>query len=154
MKTLILLILAISIGLRLQGISSPLFISKPADTATVAQVTPPPPNVDELVDTYSKKYGETRYEQNRIKVALHFLLLKEQNYGGSNKCGDSGKACGPLQYHIGTWVAFRKLMIKEGLVEQIGERTDMEQAIETTAWAIADGRENNWGPIARKEIKL
>ena len=114
MKTLILLVLAIIIGLRLQGNTSPLFVQKPPELTTVAHITPTPtPKVDDLVDTYSKKYGSTRYEQNRIKVALHFLLLREQNYGGSNACGDSGKACGPLQFHAPTYTAYRNIMIKK-----------------------------------------
>jgi hypothetical protein len=36
----------------------------------------------------------------------------------------------------------------------MGSRLDMENAIDTAAWAIADGRETAWGPIARGEIKL
>lgn len=110
--------------------------------------------VDELVDIYSFRYGKTRYERNRIKALLHFLLLKEQNYGGSDSCGDHGLACGPLQYHQATYESFRKIMMKKGFVKTMGSRLNMKDAIETTAWAISDGREGNWGPVARKEIIL
>jgi hypothetical protein len=154
MKTLLLLILSISIGLSVNQYMPRLYQYKAPQVTTVALAPTPTPDVDKLVDTYSKKYGKTRYEQNRIKVALHFLLLKEQNYGGSNNCGDSGKACGPLQFHEPTYIAYRNIMIKKGFVMEIGSRLDMENAIETTAWAISDGREIAWGPIARGEIKL
>lgn len=110
--------------------------------------------VDELVDTYSHKYGRTSYERNRIKALLHYLLLREQNYGGSDACGDGGKACGPLQFHEPTYISYRNIMIKKGLVKDMGSRLNMKDAIETTAWAISDGREKAWGPVFRGEIKI
>lgn len=85
---------------------------------------------------------------------LHFLLLREQNYGGSKNCGDSGLACGPLQFHEGTYERNRKDMIDKGFVNDIGSRHDMSDAIETTAYMISIGQENQWGPVARGEIKL
>lgn len=152
MKTLLLISSAILIGIWVKPSAPYLFVSIPPELA-IATPTPTP-KIDDLVDTYSKKYGKTRYQANAIKVKLHFLLLKEQNYGGSNNCGDSGKACGPLQFHEPTYKAYRKIMIKNGFVTELGSRLDMEDAIETTAWAISDGRETAWGPIARGEIKL
>ena len=112
------------------------------------------PDIDEWVDKMSKKYGRGRYEQNRIKVVLHFLLLKEQNYGGSNACGDGGAACGPLQFHEPTYQGYRKQMIKEGNVTYVGSRLDIYDAVETAAWAISTGREKAWGPMLRGEIKV
>lgn len=156
MKTLVLLALAITLGISLNDRMPRLYQSTPAlvNTVALAPTPTPPPDIDKLVDTYSKKYGNSRYESNAIKVKLHFLLLKEQNYGGSTNCGDGGKACGPLQFHAPTYTAYRKLMIKKGLVTDMGSRLDMDNAIETTAWAISDGREQSWGPIARGEIKI
>lgn len=110
--------------------------------------------IDRWVDIYSEKYGKTRYEKNRTKAMIHFLLLKEQNYGGSTNCGDSGKACGILQFHEPTYIGYRNIMIKRGLVKVVGSRLNYENAIETCAWAINDGREDAWGPIARGEIDL
>lgn len=131
-------------------------ISPLADSVVyAAEPTPTPkPTVDQMVDTYSKLYTSSRWEANRTKALLHFLLLREQNYGGSNNCGDSGKACGPLQFHEPTYQGYRKIMIKRGLVDYVGSRLDMHDAIQTAAWAIADGRENAWGPVLRGEIKL
>ncbi|TVL99545.1 MAG: hypothetical protein CV087_17450 [Candidatus Brocadia sp. WS118] len=156
MKTLLLISSAILIGIWLKPLTPHLFVSPPVKTITEAYTpTPTPtPKVDDLVDTYSKKYGKTPYKANRTKALLHFLLLREQNYGGSNNCGDSGKACGPLQFHAGTYQGYRKIMMDKGLVSDMGSRLDMEDAIETTAWAINDGRESAWGPVARGEIKL
>lgn len=68
MKTLLLLILSISLGLRLQGLSSPLFISQPADTATVAQVTPTPtPSDDQVIMEIVKVFAkEDRHTIKKI----------------------------------------------------------------------------------------
>lgn len=156
MKTLLLISSAILIGIWIKPLTPHLFVSEASGVTTEAySPTPTPtPKVDDLVDTYSKKYGKTPYQANRTKALLHFLLLREQNYGGSNNCGDGGKACGALQYHQATYVSYRNIMMKKGLVEDMGSRLDMEDAIETTAWAINDGRENAWGPVARGEIKL
>jgi hypothetical protein len=146
------IILGIVLGISLKDKVPALYVYKPPTAITMPQK--PPPNVDELVDKYSKRYGITTYTKNRTKALLHFLLLREQNYGGSNNCGDSGKACGPLQFHAATYEGYRKIMIKRGLVTELGSRLDMEDAIETCAWAINDGREEAWGPVARGEIKL
>jgi len=113
-----------------------------------------PKTIDSMVDLYSMRYGKTKWEQLRTKTMIHYLLLREAAYGNTKTCGDNGLACGPLQYHDATYLSFRKIMIERELVNDIGSRWDMEDSIETTAWAINDGRENNWGPILRGEIKL
>jgi len=113
-----------------------------------------PKTIDSMVDLYSMRYGKTKWEQLRTKTMIHYLLLREAAYGNTKTCGDNGLACGPLQYHDATYLSFRKIMIERGLITDIGSRWDMEDSIETTAWAINDGRENNWGPILRGEIKL
>ena len=147
-------IIGIILGIRLSDTSPRLYAYKVVQGNTEAVAPTPTPKVDDLVDTYAKKYGNTTYRQNRTKAMLHFLLLREQNYGGSTNCGDGGKACGPLQFHEPTYIAYRKIMINRGLVTELGSRLDMENAIETAAWAINDGRESAWGPVARGEIKL
>jgi len=111
-------------------------------------------DIDCWIDEYSKKFVKSEVEAMQIKVKLHFLVYKESKYGFDTNCGDSGKACGPLQFHESTWQGYRKIMLKEGLIDEIGSRLDMEQALETTAWAIATGRETAWGPIKRGEIDL
>ena len=110
--------------------------------------------IDAWVDTYSGKYASNRWHKIRTKALLHFLLLKEQAYGGSNHCGDSGLACGPLQFHEPTYEGYRAIMIRKGLAKDEGSRLDMENAIDTAAWAINNGREMAWGPVARGEITL
>jgi len=113
-----------------------------------------PKTIDTLVDMYANRYGKTAWTKLRTKTILHYLLLREAAYGNTKTCGDSGLACGPLQFHDATYISFRQIMIERGLTTKIGSRWDMEDSIETAAWAINDGRENNWGPIARGEIKL
>ena len=112
------------------------------------------PTIDQLVDYSAKKYGKNKAQYLRIKAMIHPLLYKEALYGLNTNCGDSGKACGPLQFHAPTYTAYRKIMIKRGLVSEMGDRLNMVYAIDTAAWAISDGRENAWGPVLRGEIKL
>ena len=119
-----------------------------------AQEPDPCGDVDCWINKYSSKFSKSEVEAMQIKVKLHFLAYKESKYGSDTNCGDSGKACGPLQFHEPTWQGYRKIMLKEGLIDEIGSRLDMEQVIETTAWAIATGRETAWGPIKRGEINL
>jgi hypothetical protein len=125
-----------------------------AFTGKVEAQEPIPLTIDQMVDKYSKKYGKTTYSQNRLKALTHYLLLREQNYGGSDACGDSGLACGPMQFHAGTYTANRQRMIDKKLVDHMGSRLDMEDSIETAIWMFSIGQENQWGPYYRGEIKL
>ena len=110
--------------------------------------------IDRWVDIYCDKYEISQYRMNRCKALTHFLLLREQNYGGSTSCGDSGKACGPMQFHEETYIRNRKDMIKKGLTKEMKSRLDMESAIETAIYMFSIGQEKQWGPIARGEIVL
>lgn len=112
-----------------------------------------PPEADVLVAKYAQRYGSTPSEVNHIKVLLHCLLFRETGYGSNKGHGDNGKAGGPLQFHQPTWDSYRKIMQQRGLVTEIGSRYDMAQAIETTAWAISDGRAKAWGPVLRGECR-
>lgn len=135
------------------------FISPiPADTFILKEVTITPTEKCDYADCWVRKYsvlfGGTHAEITRTKALVHYLLYRESGYGSNKSCGDGGKACGPLQFHKGTWEANRQRMIDAGIVSEIGDRTDMRQAIETTAWMIAQGQENQWGPYLRGDIKL
>lgn len=110
--------------------------------------------IDQWVNKYAFAYAKNRWEGLRTKTLLHFLLLKEQGYGGSANCGDSGLACGPLQFHESTYRRFRGSMMRANVVKAWGSRLDMEDAIQTAAWAICVGREREWGPVLRGEIQL
>lgn len=134
------------------GTQSALFLD--AEPRLIGLTADKPLTIDEMVHKYATKYGKTRYEQNRLKALTHFLLLREQNYGGSDNCGDSGLACGPLQFHEGTYTANRKTMIKKGLAQEMGSRLDMENAIDTAIYMFSIGQEKQWGPYLRGEIKL
>ncbi len=82
-------------------------------------------------------------------MIMHCLAHRENGHAANRNCGDSGKACGPFQFHQPTWEGYRKLMIKEGVATEMGDRYDKKESARTTAWAIAGGRETAWGPIAR-----
>lgn len=109
--------------------------------------------IDAWVTYYTIKYFPEGGKRNHAKQLLHCLLYREAGYGSNKGHGDNGKAGGPLQYHQPTWDGFRKIMLKKNLIKEIGSRYDMEQAIETTAWAISDNRALNWGPFLRKECE-
>lgn len=106
-------------------------------------------NLDLWVGNYTDRYFESRAQRSEVRALLHCLLNRESKHGADSGHGDGGKAGGPLQYHQPTWESYRKLMIKEGLVTEIGSRYDMEQAIHTTVWAISTNRAKAWGPVYR-----
>jgi hypothetical protein len=110
--------------------------------------------VDEMISDASNKYGATRYERNRLKALTHYLLLRENNYGATNECGDNGLACGPMQFHEDTYIRNRKTMIRLGHVSQMGSRWNMQDAIETAIYMFSIGQEKQWGPILRGEIEI
>lgn len=107
-----------------------------------------PNTVDEWVDEAVNHYFDG-YKVSEVKMIMHCLLHRESGHGASDRCGDNGKACGPLQFHNPTWKAYRKIMVDRGEAVEIGDRHDMKMAIWTTVWAIKDGRAKAWGPILR-----
>jgi len=111
------------------------------------------PTIDELIDKYSKKYANDNYNALYLKQLLHCVAYRESRYGYDRGCGDNGKACGIMQFWERTYINFRKIMIKKGIVHSSGNRLNYDNAIETAAWAIADGRGNDWGPILRGVCK-
>lgn len=99
---------------------------------------------------YVDKYFKTHYGRSRARATMGCLLNKESEHTfmtESDHHGDNGKAGGILQYWAGTWTGMRKIMLEKGLITEIGSRYNPEEAIETTVWALSDGRERNWGPI-------
>ena len=83
-------------------------------------------------------------------MIMHCLAHRESGHASSDKCGDSGLACGPMQFHEDTWIRMRKQMIKQGKATEIGSRLDLKESIKTTAWAINNGNAREWGAIYRK----
>ena len=104
--------------------------------------------IDEMVGEAVDHYF-TGTRASEVRMIMHCLLHRESGHAGSNRCGDSGLACGPLQFHNPTWKAYRKIMIDRGEATEIGDRHDLRMAIWTTVWAISDGRATAWGPISR-----
>lgn len=105
---------------------------------------------DFWIDRYARKYATHKKNWSYLKYQLHCLANKESTHHENKGTGDHGLADGLYQYHASTWVNFRKIMIQEGLVDEIGDLHNDRQAIETTAWALADNRDNNWGPIVNR----
>lgn len=127
---------------------------RPAPTMTPEPTKPPEPDdiqkTDKWVGQYVDKYFTSHYGRSRIRATMQCLLAKESQHTfmtADDHHGDNGMAGGILQYWPATWTGFRKIMIERGLITEIGSRYNPEQAIETTVWALSDGRERNWGPI-------
>lgn len=89
-----------------------------------------------------------KYKSESLMI-MHCLAHRENGHAANRHCGDSGKACGPFQFHQPTWEGYRKLMIKAGLATEIGDRYDKKESARTTAWAISTNRAYAWGPILR-----
>ena len=109
--------------------------------------------IDALISKYAKKYANADYPEGYLKQLLHCLCYRESKYGKDKGFGDQGKAGGLLQFHEPTYKSYREIMIKRGLVYSSGSRMNYEQAIETTVWAISDGRGKAWGPFLRQECE-
>jgi len=77
-------------------------------------------------------------------MIMHCLAHRESGHGASNAHGDNGLAGGPFQFHEATWTRMRKQM-----GEPESTRYDFKESARTTAWAIANGRALEWGPILR-----
>jgi hypothetical protein len=107
-------------------------------------------NQDTWIGEYADQYATPKRNASYLRYQLHCLAHKENNHHANNNKGDSGLASGMYQFHQATWLGFRKIMMQKGLITEIGNRDNDRQAIETTAWALANGRENNWGPIANR----
>lgn len=114
-----------------------------------AEAEPQPAlSMDVLITKLVEKYAGKK-SASFLTYQLHCLAHFESGHYTNKNCGDSGKACGPFQFHEPTYQAFRKQMMKEGWVDHIGSRLDIEDAVETTAWAMVNGKELHWGPILR-----
>ena len=112
-------------------------------------------NIDGWIRYYSARFANSKKPESYLKYQLHCLANKESGHRHDNhkKCGDGGKSCVLFQYREATWNGFRKIMMKQGLVSEIGSLWDDKKQVETTAWALADGRDMNWGPITRGDCK-
>lgn len=90
---------------------------------------------------------------SEARMIMHCLAHREAQHGKNGRendtHGDNGKAGGPFQFWEETWVRMRKQMIFQGVAKEIGSRYDFKEAARTTAWAIANGRALEWGPIVR-----
>ncbi len=112
-----------------------------------------PQTADELVAKFADKFGSTTDQKSRLRYLLHCLLYRESRHYNNRANGDNGQAGGPLQFHEYTFLSMRRQMMSEGLIGEIGSRYNPEDAIETGAWALANGLGNNWGPILRRECR-
>lgn len=110
-------------------------------------------DIDDLVDIYVNKYFEDEVERSYMKYITHCLLFKESKHGIDKGQGDGGRAAGILQFHEPTYIAYRKIMIKEGHTNNLGSRFNYENAIDTMLWAFSDGRGEAWGPYLRRECR-
>lgn len=112
-----------------------------------------PTSVDEMIDFNCRKYYSGKNSQEYCKFQMHCLYWKESRNGQSNDHGDGGKAGGPFQFWQETWNRMRGQMIREGHIRATGSRYNLDEAVETTVWALSKGRENEWGPVLRGECK-
>lgn len=109
--------------------------------------------IDAYIDEAALKFGKGRTGYSSLKKTLHCLLYYESKHGYATGRGDNGMAAGIFQFWEDTWIRMRKQMIKQGVAETISDRYDNRAAAFTAAWAITNGRGNEWGPLLRGECK-
>lgn len=100
--------------------------------------------IGDAVDEFLSKHS------SEARMIMHCLAHRENGHGGNpDGHGDGGLAGGPFQFHQATWDRMRGQMIKAGVATEVGSRYDFKESARTTAWAIANGRALEWGPILR-----
>lgn len=136
--------------------SSPNTTPKPTATPTPTPIASKylqgrldPGTQDVWIGVYADKFATKKISSSKLRYQLHCLAHKENGHSANNKCGDNGNACGMYQFWAETWQRMRGQMLKKGLITEIGDRWNDQQAIETTAYAITHGMEKEWGPILR-----
>lgn len=126
----------------------------PADSVVVGSplLTPIPQSIqrDIWIGEAADRFANKNKSASQLRYQLHCLANKESKHGEYQTCGDSGKSCGLYQYREATWSYFRKLMLAKGLIASVSTRWNEKEAIATTAWALANNKELNWGPIKNK----
>jgi hypothetical protein len=126
--------------------------TSPASVSPVATLpahSPQPQAVDVYVSLAVDEFFADPTQRSEVRMLLHCLLYHESKHGATTARGDGGLASGPLQFHQATWDEYRHITRERGLVQDVGSREDLHEAIRTTVWAIKDGRSRTWGPIAR-----
>jgi len=146
----IVLIILIAVVYMAQPVKTPVSPSPFYPINSVSASEPEEYKVDDMSVYISEAVQEflPKHKSESLMI-MHCLAHRENGHAANRNCGDSGKACGPYQFHQPTWEGYRKLMIKEGKATEIGNRYDKKESARTTAWAISTNRAYAWGPILR-----
>ena len=91
-----------------------------------------PKNVKSVIAKYSEIYN--------VNQPLIECIVANESEGRYNAIGDNGDAVGVGQFHLATFLGFRKQM---GL-SQKDLRTDIEASIQAMCWSISQGGIGNW----------
>ena len=93
--------------------------------------------IDELILYYSDKFG---VDADYIRCIVWF-----ESRNDAEAVGDSGKAVGLCQFHLGTFLGFRKQM---GLSQE-DLRRDKAESVKVLAWAIQKNYDHHWSVVNR-----
>jgi len=123
----------------------------PAPQLVIVATPLPEQEMDDMSAYISQAVNEfLPTHKSEALMIMHCLAHREAGHGASNAHGDNGKAGGPFQFWNETWNRMRGQMIAQGVANEIGSRYDKLESARTTAWALANGRALEWGPILRK----
>ena len=109
--------------------------------------------LDKWIPYFADKYGTTQERKSWLRYQLSCLAHKESKHDFDKGQGDSGLAGGPFQFHESTYLSFRMIMSREGLVDYVGSRFNVKDSTETTAWALMNNKGGNWGPKMRGDCR-
>lgn len=125
--------------------------------------TPTPANTMQKADVWVGQYVDQYFDQpsqrSEARMVMHCLLNRETKHAYVKSQGDGGRAWGVLQWHLPTWERARKEMIKQGEATDISHPEDLEDAIQSTIWAMAQSAKPRnqrvisileWGPVLRE----
>lgn len=132
--------------------SSEALVIDDANTAGEATPQPTPTIAPDDMSIYISQAVQEFLPDHKSEslMIMHCLAHRENGHAGNpNGFGDGGLAGGPYQFHESTWLRMRKQMIAQGVATEINSRMDLKESTRTTAWAIANGRALEWGPVLR-----
>lgn len=135
-----------------QTMSSQIIELPPQEKIVIKEVEVPTVSKGQLIDGYVGEAVDTYFEGSQaseMRMIMHCLLNKESKHNLDKGLGDGGKAGGAMQFWQGTWERMRRHMISDGFATEIGSRDNLEQAVQTTAYAIYKGWGLEWGPLLR-----
>ncbi len=141
----------ITFAKELNGYSKPLISPVPdsylgvLNDSVFVQIQPIPTPTPEEIKVEETITELTEFYGNKFEVEPSYLrcIIWFESRNDAEAVGDSGKAVGLCQFHLGTFLGFRKQM---GLSQE-DLRRDKAESVKVLAWAISKNYDHHWSVV-------